>query len=228
MNLKKLILIGVVVALTATSFAQRGGFGRMMGGGGGSPAMLLQRTDVQADLSLSDEQKTKLQDIQSSARDAGREAFQNANGDFDAMRKAMEPIMKKASDDAMAVLTADQQKRLKEINVQLNGVSALVNNKELQDQIGLSDDQKTKIADLSTKQQAANRSIGEKIRNQEITFQDAGPEFQKNAQALKDEITKVLTDDQKAKLKTAEGTKKFVPADDQGGGLRLLRSVGLL
>lgn len=226
MNLKKALLICAVIGLAATSFAQRRGFGMMMGGGG-SPAMLLQRQDVQTDLALTDEQKTKLQDIQQTIRDAGREAYQNANGDFAAMRKAMEPVVKKAADDAMAVLTPDQQKRLKEINVQINGNSALVNNKELQDQIGLTDDQKTKIADLSTKMQAANASIGEKIRNQEISFQDAGPEFQKNAQTLKDEIGKLLTDDQKAKLKAAGGTKTFTATDDQGG-LNLLRSVGLL
>jgi hypothetical protein len=224
MNLKKLVLIGVVVALAATSFGQgRGGFMRMMGGG--SPAMMLQRQDVQSDLQLTDEQKTKLQEIQQNTMQAMQDARASAGDDRAAMRKAMEPIFKKAGDDAMAVLTADQQKRLKEINIQVNGNSALINNKELQDQIGLSEDQKAKVADLVTKQQTANGSIFQKVQSGEIQREDMGPLIQKNNQALKDEIGKVLTDDQKAKLKTAGGSKTFVPAEDNGG--LTLRSFGL-
>jgi hypothetical protein len=95
---------------------------------------------------------------------------------------------------------------------------ALVNNKELQDQVGLSDDQKAKIKALTDQQQEANRSIRDKIQSGELSREDAGAAFQKNQQAVKDGIDKVLSDDQKAKLKAAGGSKTFVPAEDNGGG----------
>jgi Spy/CpxP family protein refolding chaperone len=225
MNLKKLLLIGVALALTTACFAQGGG-GFRRGGmfGGGGPSQLLQRKDVQADLALTDEQKAKLDEIRTNVGSQMRDLFQNSGDDRAAAMKAMAPIMKKASDDALAVLTASQKQRLNEINIQLNGNSALINNNDLQNQVGLTDDQKAKIADLLKTQQAANASIMEKRRSGEIQREDAGPAFQKNQQVLKDELDKVLTDAQKSKLKSMSG-KPFTAAEDNGGGLQLLLSL---
>jgi Spy/CpxP family protein refolding chaperone len=213
MNLKKLFLIGIALVLATACFAQGGGRRGMFGGGG--MAGMLRRSDVQTDLALTDEQKAKLQTIQDGVRSQMQELFQGGGDRAEAM-KQMQPIMKKASDDALAVLTPDQKHRLNEINVQLNGTSALIDNKDLQDQIGLSDDQKSKIADLVTTQRAANTAIGEKMRSQEIDREEGMAAMQKNQQALKDQIDKVLTDAQKAKL-TAMGGKPFTKTDDEGG-----------
>jgi Spy/CpxP family protein refolding chaperone len=222
MNFKKIIVVGLVVALAVTSFGQgRRGFGGMFGGRGGT-AFLLRRNDVQTDLALTDDQKAKLQSIQDDMRSQMRDIFQNAGDDRDAARKQMEPLMKKAADDALAVLNADQHKRLDQINIQLNGTSALVDNKDLQDQLGLSDDQRSQISDLSKKQQAANMAIGEKMRNQEIQMDEARAAFDKNQKVLKDSIDKVLTDAQRAKFKDMGG-KPFTATDDQGGPGGLLQ-----
>ncbi len=220
MNLKKIILIGVVMALATVSMAQGRGFRGM---GGNNPMFLLGRQDVQADLQLTDEQKAKLQELRQTSRQMFMDAMQSAGDDQEARQKAMQEVGKKLTDEVNKIITADQQKRLKEIGIQLNGSAALVDNKELQDQIGLTDDQKTKIKDLAAQQQAANRAIFEKVQSGELTREDAGPAFQKNQQALKGEIEKVLTEDQKAKLKAAGG--KTFTATDNGGGLQLLLSL---
>ena len=222
MNLKKLLLIGIATALAVTCFAQGGGGRRGMFGGGG-PTGLLRRPDVQADLGLTDEQKAKLDEIQQNVRSQMQEARQSAGDDRDAIRKAMEPIMKKSTEDSLAVLTPVQKQRLNEINIQINGNSALVNNKDLQNQIGLSDDQKAKIDQLAKDQQAANMSIFQKIQSGELQREDAGASMQKNTQVLKDGIDKVLTDDQKGKLKSMSG-KPFTSTEN-GGGVRYLLSL---
>ena len=217
MNLKKLFLVLMVAALASVSMAQgfRGG-GRMMGN---TPAGLLQRPDVQTELVLTDEQKTKLGDIRDGMRDKFREAFQNAGDDAAARQKAMTDLMADVTKQINAVLTADQQKRLKQISMQMSSYGILVNDTDLQTQLKLSDDQKSKIADMSKQQQAANAAIMEKIRNQEMQFQEAGPIFQKNQTALNDGIGKVLTDAQKAQFKDLSG-KTFTETDPPPGGNR--------
>jgi Spy/CpxP family protein refolding chaperone len=207
----------MVAALATVSMAQgfRGGRGMM----GGNPAMLLSRADVQTELALTDEQKTKLSDIRDGMRDKFREAFQNAGDDAAARQKAMTDLMADVTKQINAILTADQQKRLKQISMQMSSYGILVNDTDLQTQLKLTDDQKAKIADMSKQQQAANAAIGEKIRNQEMTFQEAGPIFQKNQTALNDGIGKVLTDAQKAQFKDLSG-KTFTETDPPPGGNR--------
>ena len=220
MKLKLILVMVGVAALTAASFGQGFRGGMMMGGpGGGNPTMMLMRDDVKADLKLTDDQKAKLQEIQDSTRQQMTDLFSGggAGGDRDAMRKAMEPIMKKATEDINKVLTADQQKRLKEIWIQVSG-SMVVMNADIKKDLGITDDQKTKLDELNKRQQAANQSIMQKMRDGEIQREDLADIFKKNQKVMSDEIGKILTQEQKDKLK-AMGGKPFVAAEQtQGGG----------
>lgn len=214
MNLKVILVMIGVAAITATSFGQR--FGGMMGGpGGGNPSMLLRRDDVKKDLALTDDQKAKLQEMQDGMRQKFMDAFQNAGEDQEARQKAMAAIMKDVTDQVNKILTADQQKRLKEISVQLGGNAAVLQ-PDVQKDLALTDEQKAKIKDLNDRQQAANREIFQKVQSGDIQREDVGDLMQKNTKVLNEEIGKVLTQAQKDKLKDMGG-KPFTATDQPFG-----------
>lgn len=200
--------------MVSASFAQGfRGFGR---GGPQMGAALLRRDDVKNDLKLTDDQKTKLLDLQDKTGSQMRELFQNggAGGDREKMQADMKVIMDNANKEANTILTPDQQTRLKQIGIQLAGFGA-VQVKEIADELKITDDQKAKIADLKKTADDANTSVMEKVRSQEIDREAAGAAFKKNGDALNSEIGKILTDAQKAKLKEMGGPT-FTP--DAAGG----------
>jgi hypothetical protein len=216
-NVKKLFVVAAVAVLTVTAFGQgqgRGGFGMFGRGGVQQGAMLLNRPDVQNDLKLTDDQKTKLQEVRTGMRDKMRSAFQDAGGDQAKMQEAMKAVMEDINKQTNAILTADQQKRLKEIGIQLAGNSAATL-EDVQSQLMLTDDQKSKIKELQKGADEANAAIGQKMRNQEIDFQAAREAFTKNSTALNDAIGKILTDAQKTKLKELGGAT-FTPDPPRG------------
>lgn len=215
-----LAVTGLAVAQGGGGFGQRGGgqFGR---GGGNNFSGLLNRADVQGELKITDDQKTKLTEMRiirgggGAGGGAGAGGGQRGQGggagagggqqDIEAMRKAAEEREK----NALAVLTADQNKRLKELFVQRSGNRAVLNSM-IQADLGFTDEQKKKIADLQAKQQEANMALMEKSRNQEITREEATAIREKNNAAMGEELGKILTAEQAAKLKGMGGaTFKF-------------------
>jgi len=97
---KFLLMCCVLMGMTAVSRAQGGGGNRM------SPEDRAKQ--LQTQLKLNDDQTAKITAVykaQAVKRDSIRTA---ANGDRDAMRQAMMPLMKDTNDKIKAVLTADQ------------------------------------------------------------------------------------------------------------------------
>ena len=219
--MKTIWVVSLTAALTVGALAQ--GFGGGQGRGGfrmppePTGAMLLQRKDVQTELNLTEDEKTKLQALQDKAQSDMQAMFQNggSGGDRSAMRATMQKYFAQMSKDALAILTKEQAARLAEINIQLAGNLA-VTFPDVQTKIAMTDDQIGKVKDLQSKQQEANQALGQKMRDQEITMEELQASRQKNDDALKAEIGKILTDDQRAKLK-AMGGKEFKP-DTSGGG----------
>ena len=222
MNPTKLVMTLLLAVVAASSFAQfpgGGGRGMMMGGGGGNPAMLLQRDDVQADLALTDDQKVKLKDIGEGTRDKMRTAFQEAQAqgiEREQMGKVMEKVMAEVTKEVNAVLTPDQQKRLKEINIQFNG-NRSVNQADVAKDLAITDAQKEKLKGLNDKMREASQALMEKARGGEIQWTELRPIMEKNNKALDAEIEKILTEDQKKKLKEMGG-KPFVRKDEPPTG----------
>ncbi len=215
--MKKFAVLVLALALCVGAFAQ-GRRGMQMGGG---PNMLLRRHDVQKDLGLTDDQKNKLDTIREKMQSDMRELFQANQGsgerpDFEKMRPQMEKLQADSKKEIDAILTADQQKRLFEIFVQMEGNRAVLN-PDVQNQIGLTDAQKTQIKDLMTKEREAQQQIMEKMRNGEISREQIGDLRKKNQGIMATEIDKILTADQKAKL-AALGGKPFTKDPDEGNG----------
>lgn len=227
-NVKKLLVISFIT-LAVLAQAQGGGGGRgQMRGGGNSMTGLLNRADVQAELKITDDQKAKLAELNpqrnrggggggaggggggGAAGGGGGGAAGGGNFDPAAMQQAMAEREKKT----LAILTAEQGKRLKELYIQRVGNRAL-SREDIQKELGLSADQVAKIKDLNDKQRAANAELQQKMRNQEMDRQEGRDIMAKNQKTLEEEIGKVLTSDQADKLKSMRGAEfKF---DEDGG-----------
>jgi Spy/CpxP family protein refolding chaperone len=225
MNYKKLLMIAAAGAIVCGAMAQGGG-GQGRRGGFGPPdsLQLTGREDVQKDLVLTDDEKAKLSDLRDKAQQKRRDAFtaarESAGDDRDAMMKAIQAANAKLSDEnnaaLAAILTADQARRLKEILVQFIGVQIVTSNKDVQKDLGITDDQKAKFTDLQAKQRTAMTEAFQNAQGDQAVIREA---MTKNNKIMEDEINKVLTDAQKAKLKDMGG-KPFTRVDPPPGGGR--------
>ncbi len=217
------------VAMIGATMSLAGAQGmRMMGGGGGmSQGMVLfsfgpegqsLRSDVSKELKITDAQKTKLDDYQKKQMEEMMAMFQGGNRPD---QEEMQKIMKKRQEDETKalkeILDETQQKRLKELWIQRLGNGA-IQNADLQKELGVTDDQKAKVKSLQDKQNEANQALFEKMRNGEIDRSEIMPIMTKNRKTLDEELGKILTDDQKAKLKTMGGTPFKFDEDPKIGG----------
>lgn len=214
MKASKLITIIAVAALAVGAFAQgqgrRGGFGQNPF----SLTSLINRDEVKEELKLADDQKTKLTDLATSMQQKRRDAFQASGIQFgpdmsDDDRKKMAEIGVKVNSDQVkeisGILNADQLKRLKEISIQHEGNAAAAD-PIFQSDLGITDEQKGKIAELQKKQTAAMMELFQKMRNQEIDQAGFRTAMTSNQTIMSDEIGKILTEDQKGKIKSMSGT----------------------
>ena len=159
--------------------------------GTSSPDILLQRGDVRDDLQLSMDQSIKLFDLQDKVQSEEEQlATPAAEGD-DSPQVSYEAIRKYATEQIDLLLTPDQNKRLKQIALQITGYSALART-ELQKQVGMPKDLAIKIYDLTNEERQANQSVIEKFGAGHLT-PDQYPEIiKKNHATLNKEIGKLL------------------------------------
>lgn len=222
MKLNKLAVIVVLAAVACSAFAQGGGGGRRGGGqrGGGNqyaPMAIVRNEAVQKELNITDDQKTKLTDLQASVRTKSQEARTAAGTDRQAQQEAMRKVNADAAKSLAEILTPDQQKRLRELQIQWTGVGIVATDKEVQAALSITEDQLTKIKDLQTRQQAANQEAQQSANGDRAAINEART---KNEKILIEEINKVLTDAQKTKLTELGGKplEKPAPAQRRGGG----------
>lgn len=208
----------------------RGGFG----GRGDNELGLLRRADVQKDLQLSGDQKTKVDDLLTSMRgqrgERGNRQGQRgdrrqggqdpANRPTDAERQArraqQEARRAEMQKKVAEILSATQVSRLHEISIQLRGSMALLDPK-VQQAVGLSSTQLEKIKGLQEKMREASQSVMEKAQGQEITREQVRESMQKNSAIMKEELAKLLTSEQAAKLKALGGAPFAADPDEDDG-----------
>ncbi|MGV3616779.1 MAG: hypothetical protein ACO1SV_15740 [Fimbriimonas sp.] len=200
----KWLAVGVLVLGSVAAMAQDGG-GRQRRGGGGfgqrggqqGGGQILYRAEVQTELGLSDEQKTKLTELRQSQR-GNRQ--RGGGGNREEMQARRAEQQKKLAE----ILTPDQVKRLKEIQLQLAGPQAIANS-ETQKELGLDAAQIKKIEDLQKTYREAMQSVREKTRNGDLDREKAAAAQKTNNDALRAELQKVLTAAQAEKLKSMGG-----------------------
>jgi hypothetical protein len=229
----KLSSLLAVLAISALTFAvalpakAQGGGGGGQGGGqrrGGrgfgpqTPWSLVNRDDVKKDIQLTDDEKTKLDAAQADMRSKMQEMRQNGGqgGDRAAMMAAFQKMQEEYATTVKGILTPAQQDRLVQIYIQLNGSSAVAN-ADVQKKLNLPAETVAKIKALQDAQQKANADLRAKAQSGEIDRAQIGELMQKNNEIMKTELEKVLTDDEKAKLKAAGGAPFTADAPPAGG-----------
>jgi len=202
----------------------RGGFGG--GPGGGNSMFLLRIEEVQTELEISPAQKEALDKLAEQGRgerpdfgnfrEMSEEERQQA---FEKMRKQAEERAEEMKAQLEEVLLPQQLERLEQISLQLRGVQAL-DDPEVAAKLGLSEEQKTKLAE-------ARQSQGEKMRERmREMFQGGGGGPQgdireamgKMREEMEKEILAVLTSSQQAKFEELKGEKFEMPENMGRGG----------
>ena len=171
--------------------------------GMGIITMLLMDPEVTAELKVTDEQKQKVMDIGTNMQEDIQQAYQNG-GDPSQIQQTMQKLFEETKKKQLAVLTADQNKRLREIFVQDNGIGSITDS-DVQKDLGFQDKQTKKVADLQASYMKAMGELGSKLQSQQIDSQQFQELSNSNQKVMIAELTKLLTADQRKKLKAMEG-----------------------
>ena len=250
MNKLMTTLVGATAVLSLVAFAQGsasaqrgnggGGFGGGFGGqrGGGMMQMGLSNLPVDVlvkGLKLTEDQKTKVDDVQKKIREAQRAAFGGGNNPFGGgagggnrpdpaqlqeMMTKMQEERKKNDAQVEAVLTDDQKKSLPAFLKDVQAYQSAQLPLALIGDLKLTDDQKTKMAAVVKQVQ----TISQEKRQEAMDNQDfqALREIMTQTQtALKDKTRALLTADQKAMVEKYEKenpNQGFGARGGRGGG----------
>jgi Spy/CpxP family protein refolding chaperone len=183
------------------------GMGRM--GMGTGKAMLLRSEQVQKELKISEEQKTKITEVVTAhqkkssgefakLRDVSREERREK------MTAVREKLTKELDKQLKEVLKKEQFKRLEEISVQQRGTRALTQ-KDMVAALKLSEEQVEKINGVFQAQGEKMRELFQELRNRQGergSMREAMEKLRKETDA---NAIAVLTDEQKKKYESLKG-----------------------
>jgi hypothetical protein len=215
MRLCKFVLaLGAIALLSAPVLAQgRGGFGR------GGLAALAQNKSVQDELKIKDDEKTKVDDaikkVREDLKDEYAKVGRNSTASDDEKAAARKKINEATTKAIKETLSADQFKRLQQINRQQEGIRVFTN-EDVQSALKLTDDQKDKlkgIAETYQKDMQALRPTG--------GGQPSADDRAKMATLRKETMGKAkdaLNADQKKTLDDLLGKPFEVKFEPRGGG----------
>lgn len=239
--------LAFVVALSVAGVVQaqppggRGGFGGGFGGGrggfgGGGEAFLLSTPEVQKELSITDDQKGLIDEMLADLRQGGGQrpdfgSFRDLSEEerakrFEEMRKQAEERTKQAEDALKAILNEQQFARYSQLRLQRQGVMAL-SRPEVADQLGLTQEQKDKLAAQREAERGERGGPGGRQRGEggpgqaggeRPDFQAMMAEMQKRREKQEADALAVLTPEQKTKWESLQGAKFTFPQPTFGGG----------
>jgi Spy/CpxP family protein refolding chaperone len=202
------VALVATMVLTSGALAQRGGGGGFGGRGGG--INMLRMPEVQTELKLTADQKTKVETLleQRRGQGGGGQGFRDLSPEE--RQKAMAERRAEENKQLGAILNADQMKRYNQLRLQRTGMTALAET-EVATELSLTADQKTKIQEIVQQANNERRSL----------FQDGGGGGDREAMRAKMEelqkatdtkLAAVLTDAQKTKWKELVGAPFTFPA----------------
>jgi hypothetical protein len=198
-----LAVLVMVLAMVEPVSAQggRGSFRRLFGV---AKAQLATLHEVQADLKMTEEQRTRVAEINDQLGEDRRALWGTGFGRFSEIRGDLEKLNTEASADVDEVLDDSQRKRLQEISIQQNGTRSL------------HDDDVIAVLGLTEEQQTKLKAAGEENSKAfEEAFSEGGREnWRERAGELAEQSDKrllaVLTDEQKTKFEALKGTELAV------------------
>lgn len=166
---------------------------------------------VQKELKMTDDQTAKAGEIfqETIQGGGGFQGFQDLseeerNKRLDDMRKRAEESNKKY----LALLTPDQNARLKQIQLWVGGISGLVANEEASKELKITDDQKEALKTIAEESGNKTRELFQGLRGASQEEQAKAREKMTAARKeMETECEAVLTDEQKAKFAKMKGEK---------------------
>ncbi len=205
------VALGLALAGSAAAQGGQGGFGR---GGGFGPAGLLRMPEVQQELKLNDEQKTKLGAAMQKMQGEMQALFQQLGQDAtpEQRQKAMADAQAAQTKQINEVLNPDQQKRFRQLQLQQQGFQA-VTRTDVADELKVSAEQKTKIQEIQRQQRQAMQDL-----IQGGDFQAAREKIQTLQKETGDKISAVLTEAQRNQWKEMLGAPFAFPRPGRRGG----------
>jgi hypothetical protein len=155
---------------------------------------------VQNDLKLSDEQKTKTSEIANQFRSDRRDLFQQ--GFSEETRQKMEQLNHDATVKVLEILDDTQRGRLTGIYIQVNGVRAL-NEPVVTEALKFTEEQNKKLAEVNEATREAFRSVFSDSDGQSREERQA--KFAKVADEGEQKMMDVLTPEQKQQFEQLKG-----------------------
>ena len=201
----------VAMFFASDLMAQRGGFMRMMGGGVQLDSSLLAMKEVQKELEFTEDQTEKIgakaSELNDALRSEMREIMQGG-GDMSEVEDVIAEL-KEEEKEILALLNDDQMARLTQLRYQRMG-TAMYSDKDVQEALGLSDDQKQTIADAVEDNQQEMQDAMEEARDSGDFGSIRGimTDLQKK---LTESVTAALTDDQKEMVTEMKGEEFEFP-----------------
>jgi Spy/CpxP family protein refolding chaperone len=173
-----LLGLGAATLLAGLALAQRPQFGGGMGMGGN----LLNNESVQKELKLSKDQVDKIKgvekqlepkraEVRKKMADLGDVGFQER---MEKARELNKPIQDEETKALAGILTPEQEKRFKQVEVYVRGLFAFADTK-VQEALKLTDDQKEQIKTIS----------GDTFKDQQELRKEAGRDREKQAEVQK-------------------------------------------
>jgi len=217
-----MLAASLLVVVAGATQAQRpqpgqpGQGGRPGGFGGLQIGLVLTNKDLQEELKVTDEQKGKFKDVAAKQADMTKKLAELRGGgqpDRTKMQEILKEMMtvteevKKATDD---VLTADQKKRFKQIEIQAMGVRAF-SNADVVKALTISDDQKKALKEVAD---ATQKEIADLRKELGLPAQGGRP--MPGATQPDAETLKKFADQSKPKTEAAlDKSVKALSADQQ-------------
>ncbi len=209
---RTLLILIALVSMSSLAFAQQqngdkhGKPGKQQGQkqkknvGGNSIGALISRQDVQTELKITPDQKSKLAEAMPKKEHSDKNSQENKVIDKEANKKLQSALEAKIKE----ILDDPQEKRLNELMVQRQGMRAVFE-KSVATKISLTKEQENQLNTARRGQRDEQQAIVEKLNKQEISKEEAKAARQKLDDALEAEIGKMLTDKQKSDLKALGG-----------------------
>jgi hypothetical protein len=163
---------------------------------------LAQLPEVEKELKLTEEQKTKTLDLFDTLNEERGALFQEAAGDFDSIREDMAKLNSDIAKEYSDALDETQRKRLAEIYAQANGPAILLDDTATA-ALKLTDEQKEKVAQIRNDA----RQSWQDVDWQSLSEEEANEEVDGIIAEQDKSYAEVLTEEQKTEFEKMKGEK---------------------
>jgi len=196
--------------------------------GRGGVLRLLQIEAVQKELKLTDEQRDMIRDLADEMSTKFREQFsgfdfrklrdlseEERRKKFEEMRQKAELISKEVEETLELVLEPDQMKRLKQLQLQREGVFA-IGRPDIAKQLGLSEEQVGKVRELIASLRPDRAKMRELFQQGRDAVRKYFAEREQRRKEVEKKILEVLTPEQRKKWEQMIGKPFEFPRPERG------------